>query len=119
MMEQTVELYNGLIPHPQHLERFESLLPGATGRFMALAERQSAHRQLMERKFLNFNGAASIIGAVSASLISLASVGGAIFLIYLGRSAQEVAACLVPLAPIVWAFRRARKSQTNEIRRKR
>src|SRR5258708_7872427 len=71
-VEQTLELYQGALPHPDHLERFEALLPGATDRFLGLAERQSAHRQRMEKKFLNFNGATQILGSLFAGVIVLA-----------------------------------------------
>lgn len=117
-IEQTVEWYQGVVPHPEHLERFEALLPGATDRFLALAERQSAHRQRLENKFMNLNGAASITGAISAGVVSLVSVGGAIYLLATGHGLMDFAACLTPLAPIIWAFRKARSSESKEMAKK-
>lgn len=113
------EFYAGLLPHPEHLERFEQLQPGTTNRLIAMAERQGEHRQVIERKFLNFNGFSQVAGTLFAGAVALMSVGGAIYLLATGHPLTEFAACLVPLAPIVWAFRKARTQQRSEIARKR
>jgi uncharacterized membrane protein len=116
---QFQEFYAGMLPHPEHLERFEALAPGTTDRLISMAEKQGEHRQAMERKFLNFNGFSQAAGVVFAGLICLLSVGGGIYLLATGHSILQFAACLTPLAPIVWAFRRARNQQRAEVARKR
>ncbi len=44
------ELYQGLLPHPDHLERFEQLAPGAAERFMQWVEDEAKHRRDVERR---------------------------------------------------------------------
>lgn len=46
------EYYKGLLPHPDHLERFEQLAPGAAERFMEWVEDEAKHRREMERQEL-------------------------------------------------------------------
>src|SRR5690242_8766078 len=79
------ERYEGLLPHPEHLARFEAILPGTTDRILKIAENQSSHRHRMENKFLNFNGWGEIIGVVFAGLIVLAGIGVGGFLLYAGK----------------------------------
>lgn len=116
---QITEFYAGILPHPEHLERFERLHPGTTDRLIAMAEQQGKHRQAMEKKFLNINGFSQIAGTLFAGVICLLSVGGGIYLLATGHSLISFAACLTPLAPIVWAFRKARSAQATQIARKR
>lgn len=109
-----MEYYEGLIPHPEHMERFEQLAPGSTDRLIAMAERQGEHRQTMERKFLNFNGSSQILGVVFAGLIGLGSIAGTVYLAMNDKPAQAMAATLAPLAGIVWAYRGQRERQQAE-----
>lgn len=83
-----------------------------------MAERQGAHRQAMERKFLNFNGVSQILGTVFAGAVAVGSVAGGIYLLSTGHSLAEFAATLVPLAAIVWAFRWTRNRQQIEVSHK-
>lgn len=116
--EITTEFYAGLLPHPEHLERFEKLQPGTTSRLMAMAEKQGEHRQAMERQFLNFNGFSQVAGTIFAGIVALGSVGASVYLLATGHSLIEFAAMLTPLAAIVWAFRKTQKRQATEIARK-
>lgn len=113
-----MEYYEGLLPHPDHAERFEQLAPGSTGKLVTMAERQGGHRQAMERKFLNFNGWSQIAGVIFAGLIGLASIGGTVYLAMNDKPAGVIGLTLTPLAGIVWAYRGARGNQQKEIAKK-
>lgn len=41
-------IYSGPLPAPETLAAYEQILPGAADRVIAMAERQSAHRQQLE-----------------------------------------------------------------------
>jgi len=45
--------FSGPIPHPSHLDKYESILPGSADRLISLAEKQSAHRQAIEMKLVD------------------------------------------------------------------
>lgn len=51
--EHRTEQFQGPIPPPQILAGYEQLLPGAADRILAMAEKETAHRQIMEEKALD------------------------------------------------------------------
>jgi len=52
--QQTMESqFHGPIPPPNILAEYEKLLPGAADRILAMAESETAHRQMMEGKAVN------------------------------------------------------------------
>lgn len=42
MLSRQQEFYEGAIPHPDHFERFDQILPGAANRILELTEREQA-----------------------------------------------------------------------------
>lgn len=113
------ELYFGAVPHPEHVERYETLLPGSTDRFITMAERQSAHRQRMESRFIAVNGTSQVLGSLFAGLTVLGALAAGTFLVYHDKNIQGLTAMLAPLAIIGGIFLKTRKSQGVEIERKR
>jgi uncharacterized membrane protein len=112
------ELYAGTVPHPEHAQAFENILPGSFGRFLAMAEKQGDHRQRMERKFLNFNGASQILGVVIAGAVVLAGMWFGYDLLMHDKKVEGLTAMLTPLGVIGAAFIGARISQAKEKRAK-
>lgn len=45
--------YSGPLPLPSHLAQYDKVVPGAADRIIALAERQSAHRQSIENRIVD------------------------------------------------------------------
>lgn len=45
--------YSGPLPVPEHLARYEQILPGAAERIFKMAEEQSVHRRALESKVIN------------------------------------------------------------------
>ena len=110
----TAEFYAGMLPHPDHLERFEQLQPGATDRLIRMVEGQASHRQAMERKFLNFNGGAQVLGVVIAGLFLLSAVAGGVYLLHDGKTLAGFGAMLVGIVPVAITFVKQRASQQGE-----
>jgi uncharacterized membrane protein len=54
-VESFYEHYSGPLPHPQLLERYEKLLPGATERIFALTEREQQHAHEIQRGVLDLD----------------------------------------------------------------
>jgi uncharacterized membrane protein len=84
-----------------------------------MAEKQSAHRQGMERKFLNFNGISQILGVVFAGLIVMGAIALGGYLVYNDKSLQGFVAMFVPLATVGGLFIHDRRQQQKELERKR
>ena len=53
--------FSGPIPPPNIIKGYEDILPGAAERIISMAERQSAHRQEMERVMVNAEARDSLL----------------------------------------------------------
>ena len=58
--------YSGPIPPPSSLRGYEEVLPGSADRILSMAERQSQHRQDMEKKMVNSESRDSLLGILFA-----------------------------------------------------
>lgn len=76
-IEQHVE-FSGPIPPPAILERYEKLIPGAAERILSMAEKQSNHRQAMEKRIIYSETFQAKAGMFFAFLIVIAAliIGG-------------------------------------------
>lgn len=98
------EQYSGDVPHPRHMERFEALLPGATDRFLTLAENHQEHRIWWERKVLINSAAFQYIGLIFGLIVSLSLIYGAIKCATLNQPAIGVALVAASAAGMVTSF---------------
>lgn len=112
------ELYTGELPHPDHLERFEAMCPGATDRWLTRVESQGEHRQRMENKWMNFTGTSQLLGSIFGGLAVLGGIGVGAFLIYQDKNIVGLTAFLTPLALVGGIFYREKGSQRREMARK-
>lgn len=111
--KMTFQLSEGPLPPPDILEAYDRVVPNGADRIMALAERQSQHRQDMEAKVIDGNVWAQRFGVIATftltftamilgallvflgknayfgSLLSFAGLGGALISRILGRKAQD------------------------------
>lgn len=110
----TAEYYSGVLPHPDHLERFDQIVPGAAARILAQAESQTAHRHAMERKFLNINGTAQILGVVFGGLFLLGGLAIGGFLVHEGRTIAGFATMVGSLATLAVTFLKQRSGLEAE-----
>lgn len=68
---QQQEIFAGPLPHPEILQKYESIEKGFANRIITMAENQSSHRQSMEKKDLLSDITLSYFGLCSATIISL------------------------------------------------
>jgi uncharacterized membrane protein len=114
----TTEYYAGILPRPDDLERFEVLHPGTTDRYLGMAERQSAHRQRMERTFLHYNGVSQIFGVLFAGIALIGGIAGGIYLLANGKNLEGFSTMIVAIGSAVGVYRWGQKSQAAEKERK-
>ncbi len=81
---------------------------------MAMAERQSAHREKLEARIVDGNVANQTRGSYFAFIIALTAVCGGFFLIHEGRSIQGLAAMITSLGGLVGVFIYAKAEQRRE-----
>ncbi len=113
-MSSTTEYYAGQLPHPDHLERFEQICPGATDRMLRMTEKQSDHRQWMEKAFMLFNGSSQILGTVSGAALMLGGIFAAGYLSMHDKSIEGFVAFILSLGTVAAVFVTGRRAQQRE-----
>lgn len=81
---QKAELYVGPLPHPNILEKFEQILPGAADRILKQAEAQTEHRIEIEKKVVSADITKSYLGLVFGFILGLSGIGSGVYLATLG-----------------------------------
>jgi uncharacterized membrane protein len=114
-MQAAMEVYQGFLPHPDHAERFEAVLPGSNDRILRMAEKQGEHRQRMEWRFLQFNGWGQLMGTLFGGIIVLAGIGCGTYLAMNDKSVAALFAGLTPLGVIAGIFVSQRGKQQQQI----
>ncbi|MDE6052372.1 MAG: DUF2335 domain-containing protein [Lachnospiraceae bacterium] len=64
-MRQVVSEFSGPLPPPNIIKGYEDILPGSAERILAMAEKQSEHRQFMERKMIATESRDGFLGVIS------------------------------------------------------
>lgn len=128
LVEIQAAVFSGPLPHPSALEQYNALIPQGAERIMAMAERQSAHRESLEALALRANIARETRGAYFAFVLAVITISGGIFLIHEGKSTSGLVAVIASLGTLLGVFiyskyeqrrERERKAQTLESRRSR
>lgn len=86
--------FSGPIPPPNIIKGYEDILPGA-------AERQSAHRQEMERVMVNAEARDSLLGVCFAFLLGIGClIASAIIVIYVPEKTGAISSAMVGITGI-------------------
>jgi uncharacterized membrane protein len=80
------ELHIGPLPSPDTLIRYNQAVPDAAERIPALAERQAAHRQQMEKRSVESELGRAWYGLVCALIAALAVLGAATYFASIGQA---------------------------------
>lgn len=119
LAEQTHSMmYSGPIPHPELLRQFDEVIPGGADRIMTMAEGQSSHRQLLETKVVNANNRDSLLGIIFAGVICLVALGGAIWLLSLGKDIQSLILLIPSFGSIIYIFIKGRTADYKDLKSK-
>lgn len=118
----TFQQYEGPIPHPDALSRYNEIIPGAAERIMAMAERETEHRHSQESKAIQANidsqktqlliaeqqsranYRSGIYGQTLGFVISFISICGGIYLAINGQAWFAAALVGLPLAGVIRAI---------------
>lgn len=83
---ETQELsYSGPLPPPALLESYDRILPGAAERIFVMAEKQSDHRQALEKTIVNGDAMRANAGLLAGLVVALTVVISAVILISNGH----------------------------------
>ena len=75
--------FSGPIPPPSIIKGYEEILPGSADRILAMAEKQSDHRQEMERKIVNTEARDSLLGILFAFMLGFGCILAAVVMVIL------------------------------------
>ena len=112
--QQTTVEFRGPLPPPEILQAYNKALPNGAERIVAMAERQSAHRQEIEKTVVKGNVTVQKIGVFSSLLITLTAISLGSALIYNDKDTSGLAVIISSLACLVGAFIYGRRSQERE-----
>lgn len=73
--------FSGPIPPPSIIKGYEEILPGSADRIIAMAEKQSLHRQDMERKMIYSESRDSLLGILFAFSLGIGCIIAAIVMV--------------------------------------
>jgi len=86
----TAAAFSGPIPHPSILVQYNQIAPNAADRIIGMAEKQSDHRQEIEKKVINSEIINSTLGLLCGFLIGLSAIVGGVLCIMNGHSTGGV-----------------------------
>lgn len=96
--------FQGPLPHPQILDHYNQILPGAAERIISQWENQAKHRQDLERKVISADIRNSYLGSILGFIIALSAITSGTILAYIGRPSEGIAAIITALAGIIGAY---------------
>lgn len=113
------EAFTGPLPPPHLLEQYNTAVPNGAERILAMAERQAAHRQEIEKIAVTSNARRETCGQICGLVVALAAIAGGVVLTLYDKQAAGLAAIITPLAGLVVAFLYGKRIQRTELERKR
>ena len=118
--ELTVSTFEffGPLPPPQLLKGYNDAFAGCAERVVAMAERQSEHRQKLETIVIESNCKAQSRGQWFAFVLALMVIGGGVYLLAQGKSVQGFSAIIIALASLIGALVYSHTEQKKERERR-
>jgi uncharacterized membrane protein len=108
------EFFSGPIPPPSYLARYNDVVPNGADRIISMAEKQSTHRESLEKQVVEGNLTAQSRGQIEAFILALIVILGGIYLMATGKSGWGFAAIISSLAALVSIFALGKREQKNE-----
>lgn len=107
-------VFSGPLPLPGIIAEYDHIIPNGAERIMAMAERQSAHREQMEARVINGNVASQTRGSYFAFILALVAIIGGFFLIYTGKNGAGLAAIIASVGSLAGVFVYTKYEQRKE-----
>jgi len=109
---------SGPIPSASELAAYGAVLHDAPDRILAMAERQSAHRQGLEKHVVRSNVIKEYLGMAMGFILALVAMGTGAWLIHEGQDIAGWVALFAPLAGLVIMFVRRQSTQREAVAEK-
>ncbi|MGD0102174.1 MAG: DUF2335 domain-containing protein [Acidobacteriota bacterium] len=109
------EGFSGPLPHPSLLIKYNEAFPGCAERIVGMAERQSSHRQAIERKVIYSNVVSERLGQILGFIVAIVVVLSGVYLTMHDKPTQGIVAILSPLIGLVLAFIYGKRHQQKQL----
>ena len=106
--------FSGPVPPPEILQAYNKVMPDGAERILSMAERQSLHRQELEKIIVKGNSRHQAWGISAAFLLSIVTIAVGVFLIYNDKDASGLAIIIADLVALAGVFVYARQTQQKE-----
>ena len=106
--------FSGPVPPPEFLARYNEVVPNGAERLLAMAERQSAHRESLETKALDGNLKVQAQGNTRAFILAFVIILGGIYLMATGKSGWGFASIITSVTALISVFAIAKSDQKQE-----
>lgn len=106
------ESFSGPLPHPEHFRKYNQIVPGSANRLLKMAEDDLSHVHSMQRKQINTEAIATILGLISGFAIAVIALVGSGYLIMQGHDIAGAILGTGSLASLVSVFVIGKNSKT-------
>jgi uncharacterized membrane protein len=106
--------FSGPLPPPQILRGYNDAFAGCAERIVAMAERQSAHRQEIEKRVIDGNCRAQSRGQIFGFALAFMVIAGGVYLLAQGKSVEGFSAIILAGGSIIGALVFSRFEQKSE-----
>lgn len=115
--EQAVA-FSGPLPPPEMLKQYNDAFDGCAERIVAMAERQSDHRQSLETTVIRGNTRNETLGLIAASFLGITAIICGYLLVDHGKDAQGFSLILGTIGTLAGIFIWGRHRQEKERKQK-
>ena len=112
--EMQVASFSGPLPPPAVLAQYNDAVPNGADRIMAMAERQSAHRERLEARVVDGNVANQTRGSYFAFIVMLVAILSGFFLIHEGKGAEGLTSIIAAVGGVIGVFFYSKLEQKKE-----
>lgn len=112
------EMYQGPIPPASEMSRYAQIDPSLPSRILAMAEKQSEHRQNMENTYINKESRQKLTSSSFAFLICITAIFCGTYCITKGKNISGLVLIVGALGSIICAFVYGKKEEKEERIRK-
>src|SRR4030095_4782065 len=115
----TAAKFEGPLPHPDLLEKYETIVPGGAERIFARFEKQSDHRMQLEANVINGDNKRANWGLFIGGFLAFILISGGIFLSYINKPLEGLSSIGIASAGLFINAFWNRKRRQDDIDKKR
>ena len=118
-IEIRAQHFQGPIPPPDTLAKYEEIIPGAAERILSMAEKQGNHRRNLETKVIAKDSGRASRGQIFAFIISMTIIIGGFVMIWQGKSLEGMSSIIGAITALVGVFIYGKVSKNRNLKNRR